>query len=117
MKSANNNSPRGPLLFPITGKANAASVIQKDKAATQAHFALIPELCRDTAMALQELRHGIANVLLDTLEKMSLDTNTLVYLLDEPPSVVRGLMDGDTTGLTTATMIEYLERLHGCSDR
>jgi hypothetical protein len=109
MQSANNNSPRGPLLFPI---ANAAPVTEEDKAVAQAHFAKIHELCRDTAMALQELRNGIANVLLDTLEKMSLDIWTLVYLLDEPPSVVRVLMDGDTEGLTTETMIDYLERLH-----
>jgi hypothetical protein len=53
-------------------------VTEEDKAAAQVHSATIYELCRDTAMALQELRHGIANVLLDTLEKMPLDINTLV---------------------------------------
>jgi hypothetical protein len=94
MRSTNNNSPRVPLLFPKVGKANAAPVTEEDKAAARVHSATIYELCRDTAMALQELRNGIANVLLDNLEKMSLDINTLVYLLDEPPSVVRVLMDG-----------------------
>jgi hypothetical protein len=70
-----------------------------------------------TTLALQELNHGIANVLLDTLEKMSLDIWTLVYLLDEPPSVVRVLTAGDMEGLTTETMINYLEKLHERSQR
>jgi hypothetical protein len=117
MQSASNNSPRGLLSFPLAAKPNAAAATDEDKATTQAHFAKIHELCRDTAMALQELRHGVANVLLQTVEQISLDIWTLVYLLDEPPSAVRVLMAGDTEGLTIETMIDYLGRLHEFSQR
>jgi hypothetical protein len=40
----------------------------------------------------------VTDLLLDTLEKVNLDARTLVHLLDERPSVVRVLMDGDTEG-------------------
>jgi hypothetical protein len=116
MQSAN-NTPLGLLWFPSVAGASAASATQEDKAIVREHDAEIHQLCRDTTLALQELRHGVAKVLLDTLEKMDLDVETLVRLLDERPSVVRVLMDGDTDGLTTAIMIEYLERLCECSER
>jgi hypothetical protein len=56
-------------------------------------------------------------VLLDTLEKMDLDVWALAQILDERPSVVRDLMSGETDGLTTETMIDYVERLHECNQR
>jgi hypothetical protein len=90
---------------------------EADLAAARAHGVEIHELCRDTRQALQELRHGIINVLFDKLEKMGSDGWTLVQLLDERPSVVRDLMDGDTEGLTTETMIDYVERLHERTQR
>jgi hypothetical protein len=69
------------------------------------------ELCRGTTLALQELRHGIANVLLDTLERTDLDAWALVRIWDERLSVVKNVMSGDTDGLTTETIIEMLEKL------
>jgi hypothetical protein len=51
-------------------------------------------------LALQGMRQGTANLLLDTLEKVNLDAPTLVYLLDEHTSVLRVLMEGDTEGQT-----------------
>ena len=69
------------------------------------------ELCRETTHALQELLHGIANVLLDILEQMDLDAGTLWQLLDDHASV-SSLMDGDTGGLATETMVEFLEKLY-----
>jgi hypothetical protein len=59
----------------------------------------------------------MTDLLLDSLEKVNVDARTLMHLLDECPSVVRVLMDGDTDGLSTETMLEYLERLHECSER
>jgi hypothetical protein len=54
----------------------------------------------------------VTDLLLDTLEKVNLDARTLVHLLDERPSVVRVLMDGETEGLPMERMVDYLERLH-----
>jgi hypothetical protein len=42
---------------------------------------------------------------------MDLDVWTVVQILDERPSVVRDLLDGEFYDLATATMIEYLEKL------
>jgi len=116
MQSANDNAP-GLLWFPSVTRASAASATREDKTIAREHDAEIHQLCRDTTLALQELKHGIAKVLLETLEKMDLDLWTLVRLLDERPSVVCVLMDGDTDGLSTETMIEYLERLRERSKR
>jgi hypothetical protein len=104
MQSTNDNSPRVVLSFPSAATASDASATQED-------YAEIHELCRDTNLALQELHHGIANIFRDTLEKMDLDVWTLVQILDERPSVVRDLLDGEFYNLATATMIEYLEKL------
>ena len=65
----------------------------------------------DTARALEELRHGIAHVLLDTIEKMSLDTWTVAHTLDRRPTVARNLLSQDTEDLTTEKMIECLQML------
>jgi hypothetical protein len=111
MQSTNDNPP-GLLRFPSVARASAASATEEDKAIAHAHHAQIYELCRDTTLALQELNHGIAKVLLDTLDKMDLDLWTLVRLLGERPSVVHVLMDGDTAGLPMERMVDYLERLH-----
>jgi hypothetical protein len=95
----------GPIPFPASGRIKATPVTEDDRAVARAHDAEIHELCRDTTLALQELRHGIVNVLIDTIEKMDMDRWTLAQLLDERPSVVRELMEGDTDGLTSETLI------------
>jgi hypothetical protein len=84
---------------------------EADLAAARTYDAEIHELCRDTRQALQELRHGIINVLFDTLEKMGSDGWTLVQSLDERPSVVKNLIGRETDDLTTETLIDFLERL------
>ncbi len=111
MKSRNNISTPDPIPFPISSGNKATPVTEEDRAVAREHDAEIHELCRDTHLALQELHHGIANILRDTLEKMDLDVWTLVQILDERPSVVRDLLDGEFYDLATATMIEYLEKL------
>jgi hypothetical protein len=111
MKLSDNICTPSPIPFPESSLIKAARVTEKDRAIAREHDAEIHELCRDTTLALLELHHGIANVFRDTLEKMDLDVWTLVQLLDERPSVVRDLMDGETDDLTTETMIEYLEKL------
>src|SRR5258708_617354 len=117
MHSTTNNSASATIPFPSSSRIKATPVTEADRAIARDHDSEIHELCRDTTLALQELIHVIATVLLDTLWKMDLDVETVVRLLDERPSVVRVLLAGDTDRLTTATMIEYLERLHGCSER
>jgi hypothetical protein len=111
MRSMSNSSPRGVLSFPSAARASDASATQEDKDVANAHYVRIHELCRDTTLALQELDHGIANVLLDTLEKLDLDAWTLAHIWDERFSVVRNVISGEIDGLTTATMIEMLEKL------
>jgi hypothetical protein len=111
MKSRDNISTSGPIPFPANSRDKTAPVTEEDRAVAREHDVEINELCRGTTLALQELRHGIANVLLDTLEKMDLDVWTLVQLLDERPGIVRQLIDGDTDGLTIEMMIQYLEIL------
>jgi hypothetical protein len=111
MHSTTNNSASAPIPFPSSSLIKVTPVTEADRAIAREHDSEIHELCRDTKLALQELRQGIANLLLDTLEKMDLDTWTLVHLLDERPSVVGDLMAGETEGLTTDAMIEMLEKL------
>jgi hypothetical protein len=98
----------GTIPFSANSRIKATPVPEGDRAVVRAHDAEIHELCQDTNLALQEIRHGIANVLLDTL---SLDIWTLAQILDERPSAVRDLMSGETDWLTTETMIEILEKL------
>jgi hypothetical protein len=76
------------------------------------HSSKIRQRCQDTPLALQDLRHGIANALSDTLAKRNLDWYVLVQLLDERPTVVQQLMRGEIDELTTETLIVYLEKLH-----
>jgi hypothetical protein len=111
MHSTTNNSASAPIPFPSSSRIKATPVTEADRAIAREHDSEIHELCRDTKLALQELRQGIANLLFDTLEKMDLDTWTIVHLLDERPSVVGDLMTGETESLTTDAMIEILEKL------
>jgi hypothetical protein len=53
------------------------------------------QLCRDTSLALLELRHAVLNIFYETLEKLDLDAATLIQVFDERPSNVRELMKGD----------------------
>jgi hypothetical protein len=68
-------------------------------------------------MALQELRHGIANALSKTLSGCALDRYVLVQILDERPTIVQRLLRGDTEDHTTEKLIEYLEKLHNLITR
>src|SRR5277367_4055205 len=68
MKSRDNISTSGPIPFPANSRDKTAPVTEEDRAVAREHDTEIHELCRGTTFALQELRHGIANVLLDTLE-------------------------------------------------
>ena len=111
MKSRDNISTSCPIPFPANSRDQTTPVTEEDRAVAREHDIEIHELCRGATLALQELRHGIANVLLDTLEKMDLDVWTVVQLLDERPGIVRQLINGDTDGLTTEMMIQYLEKL------
>jgi hypothetical protein len=111
MRLRDNISTSRPIPFLASSRCKTTQVTEEDKAVAREHDAEIHELCRDTTLALQELNHGIAKLLLDTLAKMDLDVRTLGHILDERPSLVRVLLDGDTAELTTATMIQYLEKL------
>jgi hypothetical protein len=111
MHSTNSSSASTPIPFPQNRRNELTPASEADKADYE-RAAEILEFCRETRMALQELRHGTANLLLDTLEQMDVDLRTLVHLLDERPSVVRVLMDGETTGLPMERMVDYLERLN-----
>jgi hypothetical protein len=111
MHWTNSRSASAPIPFPQSRQSDLTPAREADKAACE-RAAETLEFCRQTRMALQELRHGTANLLLDTLAQMDLDLRTLVHLLDERPSVVRILMDGEAAGLPMERMIDYLERLH-----
>jgi hypothetical protein len=111
MKSVDDICASGPIPFPLSSRHKVTALIEPDRVIACEHDDEVHELCRDTNLALQELRNGIANVLLDTIEKMDLDLWTLVQVLDERPSVVQDLMDGEFDDLTTGLMIEYLEKL------
>ena len=102
---------RGVLAFPPAGKASATAATGEDRAIVREHLADIHAICKDTSMALQELHHGVADCLLDLLDKLQIDTWTLVQLLDERPSVVRDLMSGETGELGTEKLIEFLQKL------
>jgi hypothetical protein len=115
MQSTSSGRTSSPIPFPSSSGADVRPTREADKAACE-RAAEILEFCRQTRMALQELRHGTANLLLDTLAQMDLDLRTLVHLLDERPSVVQDLTAGETDSLTTEKMVEYLERLHGCGE-
>jgi hypothetical protein len=111
MKLSDNICTPSPIPFPKSSLIKDAPVTEKDRAVAREHDAEIHELCRDTTLALQELRHGIANVFRDTLEKMDLDVWSLGHHLDERPSVAQDLMDVGFHNLTTEMMIEHLEKL------
>ncbi|RZU41106.1 hypothetical protein [Edaphobacter modestus] len=111
MNSTTSNPTSGPIPFPKSRRGEVAVATEADKAADCEHAAKIHELCRDTSMALQELRHGILNVLYDTMEKLNLNTMTLVQVLDERPSAVQELVDRDADGIRIEMIVEYLERL------
>jgi hypothetical protein len=111
MKSRDNIPTSEPIQFPKSNRRTVSPPTDADRAIARQHDAEIRELCRDTNVALQELHHGIANIFRDILEKMDLDVWTLVQILDERPSVVRDLLDGEFDTLTTEMMIDYLEKL------
>ncbi len=111
MKSRDNISTSGPIPFPANSRDKTTPVTEEDRAVTREHDAELREICRDTFRALQEIRQWTGNVLLDTLTKLDLDLLTLVQVLDERPSVVRALMDGDLENLTTEKIVESLEKL------
>jgi hypothetical protein len=100
-----------PIPFPKYGLGGVAAGAKTRKVAV-ADADEIHVLCRDTALALQELRHGILNVLLSYLETLDLDTITLVQVLDErPSSIVRALVNGDLDEITTDTLLRWVEAL------
>ena len=106
MDSTSINPTSGLILFP---KKSRYRVPIARKALT--HTVEIHELCRDTSLALQELRHGAFSVLLSTLETLGMDTMTLVQVLDERPSIVRELMEGGHDEISTEMILHYLEVL------
>jgi hypothetical protein len=111
MKSRDNISTSGPIPFPKSSLGEVSPPTDEDRAIAREHDAQLREICQDTSRALQEIRQWTGNVLLDTLTKLDLDLMTLVQVLDERPSVVRDLMDGDFDNLTTEKIIENLEKL------
>jgi hypothetical protein len=105
-----------PIPFPSVCHSELTPTNKQDNAACS-HSAEIQQRCRDTSMALQELRHGIANALFETLSKRNFDWDVLVQLLDERPTVVQQLLQGDTQDQTTEKLIEYLEKLNDPTTR
>lgn len=101
--------PRTSIIkFP---EAELSPCTEVDREITKKHDAKIHEICSETSLALQELRHGVEYMLYDTMEMLNLDARTLVEVLDERPSVVRELMDRETDELTTERLIQMLETL------
>jgi hypothetical protein len=111
MKSRDNMSTSCAIPFPKSSRGEVLPPTDEDKSIAREHDAQLREICRDTSRALQEIRQWTGNLLLDTLAKLDLDLLTLVQVLDERPSVVRDLMDGDFENVTTEKIIENLEKL------
>jgi hypothetical protein len=111
MKSRDNTSTSGPIPFPSSSRGEVSPPTDEDRAIAREHDAELRDICRDTSRALQEIRQWTGNVLRDTLTELDLDLLMLVQVLDERPSVVRALMDGDLENLTTEKIIENLEKL------
>jgi hypothetical protein len=118
MPSASKPPVVSVLAFPesnVLDKSRAAAVKAALETAQQAGNAAghdsIPELCEDARHSLIEIRTLIENLLRDVVNKLDVDTGTLVHLLDERPSGVIDLMNGELDELTTETLIEYLEKL------
>ena len=111
MKSRDNPSTSGPIPFPSSSRGEVSPPTDEDRAIAREHDAELRDICRDTSRALQEIRQWTGNVLRDTLTELDLDLLMLVQVLDERPSVVRALMDGDLENLTTEKIIENLEKL------
>jgi hypothetical protein len=99
-----------PIPFPKKGRGGVTTVAKTKKVAV-ADAVEIHVLCRDTSLALQELRHGLLNVLSSILEVFEMDPMTLVQVLDERPSIVRELVNGDHEEITTEMILLYLEIL------
>jgi hypothetical protein len=110
MDSMNSKPASRPIPFPKYGLGGVAAGAKTTKVAV-ADADEIHVLCRDTALALQELRHGVLNVLLSSLETLDLDTITLVQVLDARPSIVRALVKGDLDEITTDTLLRWVEAL------
>lgn len=110
MDSMNGKPASHPIPFPKNGRGGVTAVA-KTKEVAVADAGEIHVLCRETSLALQELRHGVLNVLSSTLEILDMDTMTLVQVLDESPSIVRKLMKGDRDDITTEKVLRYLEAL------
>jgi hypothetical protein len=104
------NTPSPTLLqFPCSPDRKYPSEV--DRAIVLAHSHDIHECITETRQALQELRHGVLYCLLDLLDKLQLDRWTLTVLLDERPSVILDLLQGETDELTTERLIDILDLL------
>jgi hypothetical protein len=110
MQSGNSNPTLGPTPCP-TGTQVKATPTREDKAAAWDLITNIHETIQSTSRALQELRHGLGNLLRDVLEKIDADKLTLIEVLDESPSGVQDIMDGEFDDLTTEMLIECLDKL------
>lgn len=94
-----------------------AALEAAQKAGNAAGHDSVPEMCQDARRSLLEIRTLIENMLRDVMNRLDVDTGTLVHLLDERPSGVIDLMNGELDELTTETLIEYLEKLARRSKR
>jgi predicted XRE-type DNA-binding protein len=113
-----NKPPVSVLAFPKNNVQddNRAAAIQTaleaaQKAGNAAGHDSVPDLCQDARRSLLEIRTMIENLLRDVMSKLDVDTWTLVHLLDERPSGVIDLMNGELDDFETETLIEYLEKL------
>jgi hypothetical protein len=111
VKSGDEKFILSSIPFPTTRRVKAITRSDADLALARERDADIYELCRETTMALQELRHWIDFTLREVIEKLDADPSTLAQMLDECPSVVEDIVNGEFDGLTTESMIEYLEKL------
>jgi hypothetical protein len=111
MKSKNERFISSPISFPTIRRVKAVTRSDADLALARERDADIYELCRETTVALKELRQGIDFALREVIEKLDADPSTLAQMLDECPSIVEDIVNGEFDGLTTESMIEYLEKL------
>jgi hypothetical protein len=104
----NRNSP---IPFPANARTKVTATGNEERDAACDRDAEVFQLCRETSLALQELRDGIVNVLFETLERVDLDSRRLASLIDVRLGVARVLIRKDVEEIATETLIEMLEKL------
>jgi hypothetical protein len=110
-RDLHDNSPINVLQFLKTSRMEKASTAIGSGVATHMRSEEVFELCRETLLALQELRHGIEHVLFDNLDRRCLNARTLANLIEVSPGVARALTRRNTERIATEKLIEILENI------